>query len=76
MPDIFYISRYKFKYKVPANKGYMEKTEEEKGDNPLGIKMFAGSAYYVFTYEAVDFIVNGLFFKSSLTNRVLVLFKL
>jgi len=50
--------RYKFKFKVPANKGYMEKTDEEKGDNPLGIKMFAGSAYYVFTYEAVDFIVN------------------
>ena len=41
----------------------MEKTDEEKDDNPLGIKMFAGSAYYVLSYNAVNFIVNGLFFK-------------
>jgi len=59
--------RYKFKFKVPASEGkLMEKTDEEKDDNPLGIKMFAGSAYYVLSYNAVNFIVNDARVKDFL----------
>lgn len=51
-----------FHYKLPDdgnNHATMVKTDVTKASSPLDTPMFGGSAYYIFKYKAVRFILSG-----------------
>lgn len=54
-------TRYQFVYELPDEKNpyaTMKKTETKKSDSPLDAPMFAGSAYFIFSWRAVNFILK------------------
>ena len=58
--------RYQFVYELPDEKNpyaTMKKTETKKSDSPLDAPMFAGSAYFIFSWRAVNFILKGKIIK-------------
>ena len=62
--SILFYCRYEFQYKLPKSSEneykVMEKTDIRKSPSPLESPMFAGSAYYAWKREAVEFMIQGI----------------
>ena len=58
-----FIFRYEFHFDLPkasdSDHKLMEKTDIRKAPSPLNSPMFAGSAYYAWKREAVEFMITG-----------------
>ena len=53
-----------YHYKLPSkddDHAVMERTEEKKAPSPIDSPMFAGSAYFIWKRDAVQFMLKGNF---------------